>query len=298
MLNPIDYQFYNKCQELYDKGERREGRNGVTFSEFGTQWEFDLRERFPILSIKKMNFMTSAAETFGFLEGVSSADAFAKLGCNFWKANAEATYWMENPFRNEEIAGDLGRIYGVQWREWRGVGGDGQIKVVDQLEDLRKNLLKDPYGRRHIVSAWNPAELDQMALPPCHSFFQVYCHSDNGISLKMYQRSCDLFLGVPYNITSYALILSILGSMTSRQPRKLIMSFGDLHFYETHELDDHVLKKMRVHISQDTGLQSAPRLHMPDMKGISFNDLRFFLPIEFKVENYTPMPLIPAKMIA
>lgn len=197
MTNPVtvnlDTWYEAAVRKLWTQGDRRLGRNGHVRSSFGDALTVDLQYGFPILTIKKMGFKTSVGETLAFLQGADSAEEFRKLGCNFWDANASADYWRNNPNRPPGTVeqGPLGRIYGVQWREWRGLDNDRRIVYIDQVQNLIEGLRRQPYDRRHIVTAWQPAELDQMALPPCHTFFQVWCGSDNSISLQMYQRSSN-----------------------------------------------------------------------------------------------------------
>jgi thymidylate synthase len=244
--NRLDAWFVERVRSITNAGELKTGRNGDTHSVFGDSLCWDMEWGFPIITSKKTNFVASFGETMAFLAGADMDEDFRARGCNFWTGNATSDYWLANPNRphlsREE--GPLGRIYGVQWRHWRGVDGQGRIREVDQIAELLKGLRADPHGRRHIVSAWQPAEFDQMALPPCHSFFQVYCHEDSGISLRMYQRSADLFLGVPYNITSYAILLSLLARFTGRTPKYLQIDFGDLHMYDVHESRDGAVTKL------------------------------------------------------
>lgn len=252
-MNKLDQWFVSAVNRLWNYGEVHTGRNGNTRTEFGTTFDWDMREAFPLLSIKKTNPASGFGETLAFLKGVDSASGFREHGCNFWDANAKSDYWQANPMRPKSQFADhdpLGRIYGVQWRDWIGSDGTGGLKHVDQLENLLNGLRRDPYGRRHIVTAWQPAELNQMALPPCHSFFQVYCHADGGISLQMYQRSADLFLGVPFNILGYGFLLEILAMLTDRHAKFLKIRFGDFHLYEVHEFGDNAITKLNSFVAK------------------------------------------------
>lgn len=210
--------YLDLLQDILHNGVPRKGRNGNTISLFGTQLRFNLREGFPAVTTKKLAFRAVKAELLGFLRGYTHAEQFEALGANIWTANAEA--WGRD--------GELGRIYGVQWREWQTLEGS-----IDQLDNVISQIQTNPYSRRLVVSAWNPSELDEMALPPCHVFFQFYV-ADGTLSLQMYQRSADMFLGVPFNIASYALLLSMVSQVTNLTPKELILTFGDAHIYEAH----------------------------------------------------------------
>ena len=214
--------------EVIENGSDRDGRNGMTRSIFGRELRFNLQQGFPAVTIKKLNFESVKAELLGFLRGYSHAEQFQQLGTNVWNANAEA--WDRD--------GDLGRHYGLQWRQWT-----SKYAPIDQIRMLIKELTYDPLSRRHIVTAWNPAEIRDTALPPCHILQQYY--SDKGLlSLQVYQRSADLFLGVPFNIASYALLLSMVAHVTGHEPFELILVFGDAHIYHTHfEKVKEVLKR-------------------------------------------------------
>lgn len=208
-----------------DQGVDREGRNGKTRGLFTQQLRFDMKAGFPAMTTKKLAFRSVAAELFWFMSGYSDNNELTRLGCNIWTANAEADYWKPKA----KFPGDLGRIYGVQWRDWMSADG----KHTDQLQGVIDRLKKDPNDRRLIVSAWNPGELDHMALPPCHMMFQFFA-ANGKLSLHMFQRSCDMFLGVPFNIASYGLLLALVAQMTNMVPDELILTLGDVHIYHDH----------------------------------------------------------------
>lgn len=211
-------QYIQGLQQILDTGVDREGRNGVTRAVFGMQMRYNLEEGFPALTTKKLAFSAVKAELLGFLRGYSHVNQFQQLGAQMWNANAEV--WGRD--------GSLGRIYGVQWREWNTENG-----TIDQLDEVIKQIQIDPYSRKHIITAWNPAELNEMALPPCHAFFQFFV-AHNKLSLQMYQRSCDMFLGVPFNIASYSLLLHIVAQVTGLTPSEFIHTLGDAHIYHAH----------------------------------------------------------------
>ena len=228
-------------QQLLSKilleGEVREDRTGTgTVSLFGEQLKFNLNEGFPAVTTKKLAWRAVVSELLWFLEGSSDERRLAEIlhgtrdnsKNTIWTANANADYWTPNA----RYEGDLGRVYGVQWRFWRKAKNSWQ--TVDQVRNLINDLKTNPYSRRHILTAWNPGELDQMALPPCHMFAQFYVSNDNKLSCLMHQRSCDMFLGVPFNIASYSLLTHILAQECNLGIGDFIWSGGDCHIYTNH----------------------------------------------------------------
>ena len=192
--------YLDSLKFVLENGSVREDRTGVgTIGVFGMQSRYDLTLGFPAVTTKKLAFRACLSELLWFLEGSNDERRLCEIlhgnrnsdKKTIWTDNATSKYWLPNA----EFIGDLGRIYGVQWRDFGG---------VDQVVELINGIKKDPYGRRHILTAWNPGQLDQMALPPCHCFAQFYVSADGKLSCQMYQRSCDMFLGVPFNIASYA----------------------------------------------------------------------------------------------
>ena len=198
-------------------GSRKDDRTGTgTRSLFGHQMRYDLGEGFPLLTTKKVHFRSIALELLWFLRGDSNVRWLQERGVSIWDEWAD-----EN--------GDLGPVYGVQWRAWPTPDGGH----IDQIERLVEQLRANPDSRRHIVTAWNPAEVDQMALPPCHALFQLYV-ADGRLSCQLYQRSADLFLGVPFNIASYALLTHMLAAQTGLEVGELVWTGGDCHIYDNH----------------------------------------------------------------
>jgi thymidylate synthase len=270
-------------------------RSGNTFGIFDARIVADLRDGFPLLTTKKIPFMSIIAELLGFLRGFDSAAQFRELGTHIWDANANETpAWLANPSRKGED--DLGRIYGVQWRDWGG---------VDQIRRLLEGLTKDPLGRRHIVSAWNVDELHMMALPPCHVLFQCYVETSRDgkrphvLHLKMTQRSADLFLGVPFNLASYATLLQMIAMAVGYEAGRVTIDMGDVHIYEDHlpQVDEQLSREPRL----------PPKLHIDarwlDLAG-RFPEGDFaeaFIKTEpeaFQLNGYHPWPALPAKMAA
>ena len=226
--------YLNLCERILETGTLSEDRTGVgTLSLFGEQLRFDLREGFPAITTKKLAWRSVVAELIWFIEGSCDERRLAEIQFGtrdqskktIWTANATADYWVPKA----RFSGDLGRVYGVQCRNWRAPFN----QTVDQLEELIKGLKTDPYSRRHIISAWNPGELHLMALPPCHSFIQFYLRN-NQLSCQMYQRSADVFLGVPFNIASYALFTHLIAKEIGADVGELILTFGDVHIYKNH----------------------------------------------------------------
>lgn len=237
-------QYLDVLQEVMEKGVDRVGRNGTTRGLFTKQMRFKMSDGFPATTTKKLAFRSMAAELFWFMSGYSDNNELMRLGCKIWEQNANADYWKPKA----KFEGDLGRVYGVQWRHWRKPSKNlwsflvNQVKkffgmptddFVDQLKSVIERIKTDPNDRRLIVTAWNPGELDMMALPPCHMIFQFY-PANGKLSLHMLQRSCDMFLGVPFNIASYALMLHIVAQMTGLEADELILTLGDAHIYHTH----------------------------------------------------------------
>jgi len=221
-------QYLQTLKKIYEQGVDVEGRNGFTRKLFAEQMRFDLTEGFPAVTTKKLAFKAVKSELLWFLEGSSDDNRLKELNEStktIWTTNAAAEYWQDKA----KFAGDLGRVYGVQWRSWQKPDGT----TIDQLAETIARIKTNPYDRRLIVSAWNPGEIDQMALPPCHMIFQFFVVEDK-LSLHMYQRSCDMFLGVPFNIASYSLLLSMVAQVTELTPYECILTLGDAHIYHDH----------------------------------------------------------------
>ena len=245
-------QYHDLLQDILDNGETKDDRTGVgTISVFGRHLRFDLRRGFPAITTKKLAWKACVGELLWFIEGSSDERRLAELThgtsdgtVTIWTPNALAPYWKPKA----KFEGDLGRVYGVQWRHWNkyteeldfGPAHKGGTRLavdrteIDQLKDLIKGIQKDPNGRRHILSAWNVAEMDQMALPPCHVMSQFYVNKNKELSCHMYQRSVDVFLGLPFNIASYALLTHLIAHHCDLKVGELIISTGDTHIYKDH----------------------------------------------------------------
>lgn len=219
-------QYLDTLQYILDHGEDVSNRTGIdSRAVFGMNMRYAMQEGFPAVTTKKLAFNSVKAELLWFLKGSGDVRELQKLGSHIWDANAEASYWKSKA----KFDGDLGRVYGVQWRSWQKPDGT----TFDQLVEAIRLIKHDSDSRRIIVSAWNPGELDMMALPPCHSFF--HCRVIKGkLSLLMYQRSCDMFLGVPFNIASYSLLLHMLAQVTGLEAHEFVHILGDAHIYHNH----------------------------------------------------------------
>ena len=268
-------QYIDALKYVLENGTDEDSRAGNVLRTFGYQMRFNLQEGFPAVTTKKLAWKSVVGELLWFLEGSGDNKRLAQITHGnpdkntIWTANAEADYWK--PKANFE--GDLGRVYGVQWRDWRG---------VDQLKNLIKNLRKDPYSRRHILSAWNVDELDQMALPPCHTFSQFYV-SNHKLSCQLYQRSADMFLGVPFNIASYSLLTHIIAKEIGFEVGEFVHTFGDLHVYKDHlDVVEEQIKRVP---------QTLPTLEINTVK-----KLKEYTIDDFVLKDYSPMPILKAKM--
>ena len=222
-------QYHELLEDIINNGEVKDDRTGVgTISVFGRQLRFDLSKGFPAVTTKKLAWKSVVSELLWFIEGTGDERRLAEIlygsrdteRNTIWTGNAQAAYWTPKA----RYDGDLGRVYGVQWRDWRG---------VDQLANLIDGIKQDPNGRRHILTAWNVDELEQMALPPCHVLAQFYVNNGK-LSCHMYQRSVDVFLGLPFNIASYALLTHLIARECELDVEELIISTGDTHIYSNH----------------------------------------------------------------
>jgi thymidylate synthase len=271
--------YLNALHDVLNNGTVREDRTGTgTIGIFGMQQRYDLGAGFPAVTTKKLAFKACLGELLWFLEGSSDERRLAEIThgtredvATIWTANALSPYWKPKA----KFEGDLGRVYGVQWRDFGG---------VDQLLQLVEGIKKDPYGRRHIITAWNPAELDQMALPPCHCFAQFYVSADNKLSCQMYQRSCDMFLGVPFNIASYSLLTHMVAQVCGLGVGEFVHVLGDAHIYLNH------VDQVKEQLSREP--LPAPQLWInPAVK-----DITKFTMEDFRLDGYTSHATIKAPM--
>jgi thymidylate synthase len=243
-------QYHDLLKDILDNGEIKDDRTGIgTISVFGRNLCFDLRRGFPAITTKRLAWKAVCGELLWFIEGSQDERRLAEIThgskegtVTIWTPNALAPYWKDKA----KFEGDLGRVYGVQWRHWRkydlmdvyaesgNTVVDAMRHDIDQFKNLLEGLQKDPNSRRHILSAWNVAEMDQMALPPCHVMSQFYVNKNKELSCHMYQRSVDVFLGLPFNIASYALLTHLIAHHCGLKVGELIISTGDTHIYTDH----------------------------------------------------------------
>ncbi|MBX7050436.1 MAG: thymidylate synthase [Flavobacteriales bacterium] len=258
-------QYHDLLQHLLDHGTEKSDRTGTgTLSVFGYQMRFNLQDGFPLLTTKKLHTKSIIHELLWFLKGDTNIKYLKDHGVSIWDEWAD-----EN--------GNLGPVYGYQWRSWPNPDGTS----TDQIQKLIDGLKRNPDSRRHIVSAWNPSFIDQMALPPCHCLFQFYV-ADGKLSCQLYQRSCDTFLGVPFNIASYALLTMMVAQVCDLKPGEFVWTGGDVHLYSNH------VEQARLQLTRD--FRQLPTLKInPDVK-----DLFAFTFEDFALENYDPHPHIKA----
>ena len=258
-------QYLELLEHILDHGVAKPDRTGTgTRAVFGYQMRFDLSENFPILTTKKIHLKSIIHELLWFLQGESNIRYLQENGVRIWNEWAD-----EN--------GELGPVYGVQWRSWRGADG----AVVDQISNVIERIKTKPYSRRHIVSAWNVAEIEKMALPPCHMMFQFFV-ADGRLSCQLYQRSADTFLGVPFNISSYALLTLMIAQATGLEPGEFVHTFGDVHLYNNH------LEQARLQLTREPYPLPTMQIN-PEVKNIF--DFRYE---DFELVDYVHHPHIKA----
>ncbi len=264
-MNAEEQQYLDLLAEVLERGARKTDRTGTgTLSVFGRQLRFSLDAAFPLLTTKKLHVKSIVYELLWFLRGDTNVKWLLVRGVTIWDEWADAR-------------GELGPVYGYQWRHWRTPDG----REIDQIAAVVESLRRKPDSRRHIVSAWNPADVERMALPPCHALFQFYV-AEGRLSCQMYQRSADLFLGVPFNIASYALLTRMMAQVTGLRPAEFILTLGDAHLYLNH------LQQAREQLARSP--RPFPRLRLNpgvrELFGFAYED--------FTLEGYDPHPAIRA----
>jgi thymidylate synthase len=258
-------QYLNLLQHILDKGVKKEDRTGTgTISCFGYQMRFDLNEGFPLVTTKKLHLRSIIHELLWFLKGETNIAYLKEQGVSIWDE------WADE-------SGNLGPVYGKQWRSWGGANGE----TIDQVSEVINQIKKNPDSRRLIVSAWNVADLPEMALMPCHAFFQFYV-AEGKLSCQLYQRSADVFLGVPFNIASYALLTMMVAEVCKLQLGEFIHTFGDVHIYNNH------MEQVKLQLSRRPFPLPTMKLN-PDVKNIF--DFKYD---DFTLENYEFHPAIKA----
>ena len=286
-------QYLDLLKDVLENGEKRQDRTGTgTISKFGYQMRVNLEDGFPLLTTKKVFYRGIFEELFWFLKGETNIKPLAIKNVKIWNDWPYDKYKKSSEYKNETMEefiqkicdddefankwGDLGPVYGKQWRNFGG---------VDQISELINNLKNNPFSRRHLVVAYNPGEVDKMALPPCHAFFQFYVSADGKkLSCQLYQRSADLFLGVPFNIASYSLLLCMVAQVCGYQPYEFIHTFGDAHIYLDH------VDQVKEQLSREP--KSLPKIWLnPEIKNIYD-----FTIDDVKVLDYDPWPAIKGKV--
>lgn len=268
-----EYQYLDLLRDCLENGVYREGRNGGTYGLFGRQIRFDLSRGFPLLTTKKVHWKAIVVELLWFLRGDTNVKFLHDHGVTIWDEWADAE-------------GNLGPVYGKQWRSWDAF--EWSKGTIDQIANVIESLRKDPHGRRHIVTAWNPAEIDDMALPPCHCLFQFFV-ADGKLSCQLYQRSADVFLGVPFNIASYALLTHLIAREVGLEVGEFVHTFGDVHLYANHvdQAREQLTREPRAFPKMEFGSWIPGRL--------------FLLPVGvplLALSDYDPHPAIRAEVSA
>lgn len=269
ILHP-EHQYLRILRALLERGVYREGRNGGTHGLFGEQMRFDLQQGFPLLTTKKVHFKSILVELLWFIRGETNIKFLHDHGVTIWDE------WADED-------GELGPVYGKQWRSWEDfsraetqwIDDDAWIVEparIDQLANVIKSLRDDPYGRRHIITAWNPAEIDDMALPPCHCLFQFHV-AEGRLNCHLYQRSADWFLGIPYNVASYALLTHLVAREVGLQPGDFVHSFGDLHLYANH------VEQAKLQLEREP-------YRFPTIEIDSYLDIFHLQPRHIELQNY------------
>ena len=271
--------YLDALKYCYENGDFVKSRAGNVKKAFGYQMRFNLEDGFPAVTTKKLAWKAVVSELLWFLEGSNDERRLAEILYDdkrenledkktIWTQNAEADYWKDK----SKFIGDVGKIYGVQWRNFNG---------VDQIQELIEGLKKNPNSRRHILTAWNPSEINEMSLPPCHAFSQFFV-SNNKLSCQLYQRSCDMFLGVPFNIASYSLLIHILAEECKFGVGEFVHSLGDFHIYEEH------FDQVKIQLTREP--KQLPTLNFLPK---NINDYKTK---DFELYNYDPHPKIVAPM--
>ncbi|MDR0545694.1 MAG: thymidylate synthase [Mycoplasmataceae bacterium] len=283
-------QYLELLQHVLKVGQRKHNRTGVdTITTFGYQNRYDISEYFPLLTTKKVAYRSMIHELLWFIRGDTNIKYLVDNNCNIWNEWPYEIYKKSTDFKSESLKefvdkirndsefakkhGNLGPVYGKQWRNFLG---------VDQLKNVINDIKSNPNSRRLIVSAWNPTEVQHMALPPCHSLFQFYVDNDRGLSCQLYQRSADAFLGVPFNIASYSLLVYIIAAMTGLKPKSFVHTFGDLHIYTNH------LDQVNEQLAR-----TPTKLPKLVIKRIPKNIEEFTID-DFEIIDYNPQPAIKA----
>ena len=286
-------QYKKLCQDILDKGKFKHDRtNTGTISLCGYQCRYDLNEGFPLLTTKKVFFRGVLVELLWFISGSTNIQPLVKQNVHIWDEWPFEKYKKSDEYQNETIKefatkvanddefakkwGDLGPVYGHQWRDFFG---------VDQIKELEHDLKTNKFSRRHIICAWNPAQISQMALPPCHAFVQFYVDEDDRLSCQLYQRSADVFLGVPFNIASYATLTMMLAKVCNLKLGDFVHTFGDAHIYVNH------VEQVKMQLEREC--RKLPQLLIKNDEAKSITEFKFE---DFELVNYDPWPVIKGEI--
>jgi thymidylate synthase len=267
LLDALEKPYLDLLRQVLDEGEEREDRTGTgTIGVFGRQMRFDLSKGFPLLTTKNVHIKSVIHELLWFIRGDTNVKYLNDSGVTIW-----------NEWADED--GELGPVYGHQWRNWeKPLAG-----VVDQIGELQKSLKENPFSRRHVVSAWNPADLPRMAIPPCHCLFQFYVQG-GALSCQLYQRSADIFLGVPFNIASYSLLTHMFAHVLGLKVGSFVHTLGDAHIYKNH------VEQAKLQLTRDP--RDPPKLKIINNR----KDVTQFEYEDFIIEGYSPHPTIKAEI--
>tara|TARA_R110001606_G_scaffold134259_3_gene270630 strand:- start:4798 stop:5619 length:822 start_codon:yes stop_codon:yes gene_type:complete len=269
-MNKNEKVYYDAIEKVYNEGMYRDDRTGVgTRALFGTHMEFDLQDSFPVLNGKSVYFKGVMHELLWFLKGETNIKYLKDNGIRIWDE------WADED-------GEVGKLYGYQWRNWENRDKNGQIEFIDQLSNVVTALKENPMSRRHIITAWNPSHATQQNLPPCHILYQFYVTTDGHLDCQMYQRSADMFLGVPFDIASYAALTHLVANQVGLTPRNLKITLGDTHVYENH------ITQVEEYLKRDIPSTKA-KLYMGE--GATIDNAMF---ADFKLTNYIPLSTIKA----
>lgn len=285
-----EFSYLTLLNTVLTTGEPRPDRTGVgTKSLFAQRLEFDIRERLPVITTKKTNYDAVIKELLFFVSGDTNAKHLEEQNVNIWKGNTSKEFLAKNNLPYEE--GDMGPLYGSQWRHWgaeyNGCDADYKGKGIDQLKNLIENIRTDPHSRRHILTAWNVEQLPQMVLAPCHNLCQFYVSSDRKfLDASLYMRSSDMFLGLPFNIASYAILTYMIAHITNLKARRLVVNLGDAHVYQTHLEATARLIKRTPRPFPKLSFRGSAKLH--EIDDFTFDS--------FIIENYTSWPHISVEL--
>ncbi|MFA6064040.1 MAG: thymidylate synthase [Gallionella sp.] len=274
-------EWHRIMRKVLRHGQQRTDRTGVgTLALFGQMLTFDNTfGHFPAVTTKQLAFGQVCNELACFLQGYDSLKKFHSMGCRIWDGNGNSEYWKPR----QRFEGDLGRIYGVQWRDWHSIDRHGNCVHVDQLKNLVDGMRREPHGRRHIVTALNPGEFDQMCLPPCHVLFQAFITDEDKVDLLVYMRSVDLFLGLPFDVASYAILQRLLAKELGLGSGYLNFATGDTHIYLNH------IKQVNTVLSRE--VRPDPQLELE-----LYTSLFRFKPEHAQLVEYAPHPAVPAPL--